>query len=646
MRASGFQKFDSYAMDKNYCNAHQQSMEPKMIKEEAIEQRDSGILADDPAINNNNNKESAFRIHIRKSKIKSKDAGFSSTSTSDSSGEHLLSPTHPLPTRIDVESESSSPPSDTFRNHSKLKRFLTTLVQFSGQISPQTSERVKGQIFTLVNNLISVEEFHHHIQEMTNFPLRPFVLPFLRTHLPSLQRDLLLMARNNKQTLSQYLKQHENAYLDRDSQATEPSEIFHQVERVPPPSPMPRENNNNNGSNANNNGSNANNNGSQNNNNNNNGGNGHKRPYPLAADGYYETGYAADMEYQQQPCVKRPNLGYAMPFMYQHPHIQPQEPPPPPLPPSHPYNILPLLHIREVEDHKGHVEDEWKNIHVMLNCILSMVEKTKKALGILQERGMTETSFPDWNRKKTTEEILAQTVRHTEEKIEIIKKKAEDSMNEIRHQAMIELQKLVLAAENKMIELVAAERTKMSANCRSSAAAASLQISPSLISQYNSCWNCGRKANETCSGCNTAQYCSSFCQHKDWETHHQTCCVHSAAAATAATVDAASSPGKRHHHQQPQPLPPSSSSSSAAAASSSAAADDLSANRAQSAVAPDTPSLSSSSSLKADEHASSVAAATVAAAAAVAAITTNTVTTTSSTTTTTTTTAAAGPKQQ
>jgi len=62
----------------------------------------------------------------------------------------------------------------------------------------------------------------------------------------------------------------------------------------------------------------------------------------------------------------------------------------------------------------------------------------------------------------------------------------EDSMNDIRHQAMIELQKLVLAAENKMIELVAAERTKMSGgNCRSSAATASLQISPSLISQYN-----------------------------------------------------------------------------------------------------------------------------------------------------------------
>jgi len=52
-----------------------------------------------------------------------------------------------------------------------------------------------------------------------------------------------------------------------------------------------------------------------------------------------------------------------------------------------------------------------------------MVEKTKKALGILQERGLTDTNFSDWNRKKSTEEVLALAVRQTEEKIESIKKK-------------------------------------------------------------------------------------------------------------------------------------------------------------------------------------------------------------------------------
>lgn len=67
----------------------------------------------------------------------------------------------------------------------------------------------------------------------------------------------------------------------------------------------------------------------------------------------------------------------------------------------------------------------------------------------------------------------------------------EDSMNDIRHQAMIELQKLVLAAENKMIELVAAERTKPNGNRTTSGGIVStvgLPVSPpssSLISQYS-----------------------------------------------------------------------------------------------------------------------------------------------------------------
>ena len=39
------------------------------------------------------------------------------------------------------------------------------------------------------------------------------------------------------------------------------------------------------------------------------------------------------------------------------------------------------------------------------------------------------------------------------------------------------------------------------------------------------CWNCGRSASETCSGCKVAKYCGAFCQHKDWENHHRVCRV-------------------------------------------------------------------------------------------------------------------------
>lgn len=64
------------------------------------------------------------------------------------------------------------------------------------------------------------------------------------------------------------------------------------------------------------------------------------------------------------------------------------------------------------------------------------------------------------------------------------------------------------------------------------------------------CWNCGRKASETCSGCNAARYCGSFCQHKDWERHHLIC-----------------SPGL-----QAQPKPVSAITASRAAAAAAAAA--------------------------------------------------------------------------
>lgn len=93
--------------------------------------------------------------------------------------------------------------------------------------------------------------------------------------------------------------------------------------------------------------------------------------------------------------------------------------------------------------------------------------------------------------------------------------------------------------------------------------ALNVNITRTLCIYVQSCWNCGRKAHETCSGCNTAQYCSSFCQHKDWEAHHQTCCVHSATSAVhqqQQQAAAATSPaGKKQ--QQPPPSVGSSASS-------------------------------------------------------------------------------------
>ncbi|XP_034541601.1 deformed epidermal autoregulatory factor 1 homolog isoform X2 [Notolabrus celidotus] len=40
----------------------------------------------------------------------------------------------------------------------------------------------------------------------------------------------------------------------------------------------------------------------------------------------------------------------------------------------------------------------------------------------------------------------------------------------------------------------------------------------------NMCVNCGRVAMNECTGCHKVNYCSAFCQRKDWKDHQHTCC--------------------------------------------------------------------------------------------------------------------------
>ncbi|KPP71123.1 hypothetical protein Z043_109987 [Scleropages formosus] len=101
-----------------------------------------------------------------------------------------------------------------------------------------------------------------------------------------------------------------------------------------------------------------------------------------------------------------------------------------------------------------------------------------------------------------------------------------EAVNEVKRQAMSELQKAVSEAERKAHELITTERAKMErtvAEAKRQAAEDALSVINQQEDSSESCWNCGRKASETCSGCNTARYCGSFCQHKDWEKHHHVC---------------------------------------------------------------------------------------------------------------------------
>ncbi|XP_064420521.1 protein CBFA2T2 isoform X2 [Latimeria chalumnae] len=429
------------------------------------------------------------------------------------------------------------------RQLSKLKRFLTTLQQFGNDISLEIGEKVRTLVLALVKSLVTIEEFHSKLQEATNFPLRPFVIPFLKANLPLLQRELLHCARAAKQTPSQYLAQHEHTLLSSNVVPYEDSSELLMEEKE----------------------------------------NG-KRSSP---DRREDCGLDKDPGLTEPPAKRvctispapRPSPAPPLPLVTPNEQFHPT---PPPL--QH-YALEDITSPHLVRDSQRHLErrelrerpqllglnggyrgelvnlrlterewaDEWKHLDHVLNCIMDMVEKTRRSMAVLrrcQEADREELIY--WKRRYSdgedgrkvngslsrqhspgsTDSLNEDCQRDFSNRSETnyvtdeIRRKAEEAVNEVKRQAMSEVQKAVAEAEQKAFDMIASERARM----EQTIADAKRQATEDAFSMINeqeesteSCWNCGRKASETCSGCNFARYCGSFCQYKDWEKHHRIC---------------------------------------------------------------------------------------------------------------------------
>uniref|UniRef100_A0A2K5Y5W8 CBFA2/RUNX1 partner transcriptional co-repressor 3 n=1 Tax=Mandrillus leucophaeus TaxID=9568 RepID=A0A2K5Y5W8_MANLE len=363
------------------------------------------------------------------------------------------------------------PPACGARQLSKLKRFLTALQQFGSDISPEIGERVRTLVLGLVNSTLTIEEFHSKLQEATNFPLRPFVIPFLKANLPLLQRELLHCARLAKQTPAQYLAQHEQLLLDASaSSPIDSSELLLEVNE-----------------------------------------NGKRRtPDSPRAHVMHPQSHSPGTVGAQQPGQQRP--------------------------------LVPGSRQEEVIDHKlteREWAEEWKHLNNLgvrrvggeglsgRQC--SETDTHTRALrsgpsqgGERQPRGPSCVTLAPVS--DVPREFLPRTL--TGYMPEDIWRKAEEAVNEVKRQAMSELQKAVSDAERKAHELITTERAKMEralAEAKRQASEDALTVVNQQEDSSESCWNCGRKASETCSGCNAARYCGSFCQHRDWEKHHHVC---------------------------------------------------------------------------------------------------------------------------
>ncbi|GAB0090111.1 CBFA2T2 [Sergentomyia squamirostris] len=386
---------------------------------------------------------------------------------------------------------------DSGRVFVKIRRFLGALVQFGQDSGPDVGDRVRALVLSLASGGLTAEEFKVALQEATNFPLRPYVLPFLKAHIPLLQRELTALARASNQSISQFVRSNETSVFEFAHNSTEHSEIFLPIEGGSFAGNGPTIN-----------------------------GNGIllKR---RASDNFFDSQHQHEWNDHPLP-AKRPHHSLLLSTSSSTAaHLLPSHAP------LFDYQLAPHLHsdafatgdkpsfgrderadLRPIDFRGGRSDEEWKNIHTMLNCISAMVDKTKRAITILQQRGAdTHQTYQ--------EASLAEIKRLTDEKVAEFKRSAEDAVNQVKRQAVIEIQRAVAAAEARAVEIVAQERLKMEKLFTELGKNAS--EAPPEEAQANVCWKCGRKATETCSGCGLAKYCSAFCQHKDWEQHIKIC---------------------------------------------------------------------------------------------------------------------------
>jgi runt-related transcription factor 1 len=365
------------------------------------------------------------------------------------------------PALVDSTMSLSPPgPSELFgsaRTVYKLKRFLGTLIRFGADISAQVGDKVREMVFNLVAGVVSVSEFHHQLQDVTNFPVRPYVLPFLHTNISFLQREIASLSGGSCKSVIEYLRIHEHSILQPppDLAASEPSDIFHS-EAVDSQDRKRRTSSTSDGESAN------------------------KRPKPgvgLISPPIFQSGAFQRKDGLPQKWSQFPGKLAIVPGC-----------------PSSGSSSGGEGTSNQTKPESQCNDDEWKNVQVMLNCILGMVEKTQRAITILQQR-----------------QTAASTLRSTEDIIEEVQASAVRAVNEVKQNALCEIARA--RHEAMLLRKPGKEKDGL------------LRVSTSQGDTAEICWNCGRSASETCSGCKVAKYCGAFCQHKDWENHHRVCRV-------------------------------------------------------------------------------------------------------------------------
>ena len=131
---------------------------------------------------------------------------------------------------------------------------------------------------------------------------------------------------------------------------------------------------------------------------------------------------------------------------------------------------------------------------------MDMVGRCRQALTALQERTRREREdLTRWVRLqngvdpevKKRADVMSESLRNTEDRMSEVRRRAvhvfpEEAVNEVKRQAMLELQKAVAAAEAKASELMEEERSRMAAQLEEATRQTRAELTQTLNRQDDS----------------------------------------------------------------------------------------------------------------------------------------------------------------
>jgi len=354
-------------------------------------------------------------------------------------------------------------------------------MQFGDDISSECGDQVRHLILALVNSVISTEEFHAKLQEATNFPLRPFVIPFLKTNLPFLQRELMHCAGLARQFPDRYLSIPEasvpptfdGSFGQPAPKRSAPNIPIPQEQLIPPF---------------------------------------HRTHLPQVRS---EHPKALENTLSENPKTSKLNqverIGTGETNQSSKEGI----------------NTKPI----EEEKEKSILKPEFSNemtvdaereiyyVFHLLSTVSVMMEKARQSLNIVKKHGKNidnkDGSLQQRGMNEGSSNCLHGVIKEVENAISAAEDQSADLISDVEKQRSKLLKRKLSGESEKALPLPPTISS-------STLALALTSVDAHSKDDFN-CWNCGREAHETCSGCNKAKYCGPFCQHKDWENHHKCC---------------------------------------------------------------------------------------------------------------------------